>query len=75
MGTFNEILEKIKALPTDFKTEEIELKDAFNRVLQEDVAADRDMPPFHKSAMDGFACRFEDIENTLEALETIQAGM
>ncbi len=75
MGTFNEILEKIKALPTDFKTEEIELKDAFNRVLQEDVAADRDMPPFHKSAMDGFACRFEDIENTLEVLETIQAGM
>jgi molybdopterin molybdotransferase len=75
MGKFDEILEIISSLPPDFKTEEIELNDAFNRILQEDIIADADMPPFHKSAMDGFACHFDDISNDLEVLETIQAGM
>jgi len=74
MGKFNEIMEIIKRLPPDFKTEVIELKDAINRILQEDIFADADMPSFHKSAMDGYACRLEDIGNELEVLETIQAG-
>ncbi len=75
MNKFEEIQEKIKTLKPDFATEEVDLKDSFNRILQEDIFADTDMPPFHKSAMDGFACHFEDIENELEILETIQAGM
>lgn len=75
MGKFDEILEIINSLPPNFKTEEIELQNAFNRILQEDIFADTDMPPFHKSAMDGFACHLEDIGNELEVLETIQAGM
>jgi molybdopterin molybdotransferase len=75
MGTFNEILEIIKSIPPNFKPEVIELKDALNRVLQEDIFADADMPPFHKSAMDGYACHLEDIGNEMEVLETIQAGM
>ncbi len=75
MGKFNEIQEIINTLQPNFKTEVIELQDAFNRILQEDIFADTDMPPFHKSAMDGFACRLEDIGNNLEVLETIQAGM
>ena len=75
MGKFEEILEIINTLPTDFKIEEIELQHALNRILQEDIFADADMPPFHKSAMDGFACHLEDIGNELEVLETIQAGM
>ncbi|GAB1452845.1 molybdopterin molybdotransferase MoeA [Draconibacterium sp.] len=75
MGTFNEILETIKSIPPNFKPEVIELKDALNRVLQEDIFADADMPPFHKSAMDGYACHLEDIGNEMEVLETIQAGM
>ncbi|HRX13371.1 MAG TPA: molybdopterin molybdotransferase MoeA, partial [Draconibacterium sp.] len=75
MGKFEEILEIINTLQSDFKIEEIELQHALNRILQEDIFADADMPPFHKSAMDGFACHLEDIENDLEVLETIQAGM
>ena len=75
MGKFDEILEKINSLPAYFKTEEIELTGAFNRILQEDIFADADMPPFHKSAMDGYACHLEDIANQLEVLETIPAGM
>lgn len=75
MRKFEDILEIINTLQSDFKTEEIELQDAFNRILQEDIYADADMPPFHKSAMDGFACRSEDIGNELEVLEVIHAGM
>ncbi len=75
MGKFEEILEIINTLPTDFNIEEIELQHAFNRILQEDIFADANMPPFHKSAMDGFACHLEDIGNELEVLEVIQAGM
>ena len=75
MNRFDEIQEIIKALQPDFKLELIGLKDAQNRILQEDVFADGDMPPFNKSAMDGFACHAEDLENELEILETLQAGM
>jgi molybdopterin molybdotransferase len=32
------------------------------------------MPPFNKSAMDGFAAREEDLSNELEVIETIPAG-
>lgn len=74
MSKFNDIEQQISRLNPLFKVEEIHLKDAFGRILQEDVLADTDMPPFHKSSMDGYACRFEDIQNELEVLETINAG-
>jgi molybdopterin molybdotransferase len=75
MNNFQQIQEKIKALQTNCVMEEIELKDALNRVLREDVLADNNMPPFDKSAMDGYACRLQDIENSLELLEVINAGV
>ncbi len=75
MGKFEEIKEIIKTLQPGFNVEEIELNEAPGRILREDVFADMDMPPFNKSAMDGYACRFEDIENELEVVETIQAGV
>ncbi len=55
-------------------SEKIDLKESLNRVLQEDVVSDIDMPPFNKSAMDGYACRRDDIANELEVVEIIQAG-
>ncbi|WP_340113968.1 molybdopterin molybdotransferase MoeA [Maribellus mangrovi] len=74
MSKFDQIQEIIKKLPVAFGVEEVALEDAYNRILRENVVADMDMPPFHKSAMDGYACRLEDIENSLEVLEVIQAG-
>lgn len=74
MNKFEEIQLLIQQLPVAFPTENVTLENAFNRVLREEVIADMDMPPFHKSAMDGFACHLEDIENTLEILEVIHAG-
>ena len=40
----------------------VPLSDASRRVLASDVVSDVDIPPFNKSAMDGFAVRSEDLE-------------
>jgi molybdopterin molybdotransferase len=45
---------------------------AFGHILAEDVHADIDMPPFNRSAMDGFAISGEDVRYDL--LEEIAAG-
>ncbi len=56
--------------------EDIELLEATNRVLAEDIFSDIDMPPFNKSAVDGFACKLNDFNkgNKLEIIELIPAG-
>lgn len=55
-------------------TENVSIEESINRVLAEDVKSDIEMPPFNKSAMDGFACRKEDTDTILEIIETIPAG-
>lgn len=74
MVTFYEALEIVRKAAMILPKENVCLEEAINRVLAEDVISDMDMPPFDKSAMDGFACRREDLGNTLEILETIKAG-
>lgn len=59
---------------TSTGTEQIHLDQSVNRVLAEDVPADRDMPPFHKSAVDGYACIDPQRDQQLEVLETVAAG-
>lgn len=54
--------------------EEIDYMDSANRILAEDVLSDMNMPPFDKSAMDGFACKQVDIKKPLIIIETIAAG-
>lgn len=56
-------------------TERIQLQDALQRVLAEEVLSDTDMPPFNKSAVDGYACRRSDLGRELECMETIPAGV
>jgi len=55
-------------------TERVDIGNALYRILAEDVCSDMDMPPFDKSAMDGYACRRADLDGELTVLETIQAG-
>ena len=55
-------------------SERVDFSEALNRVLAEDVASDMDMPPFDKSAMDGYACRRADLGGELTVLEIIAAG-
>lgn len=56
--------------------EEIDFLDATNRVLAEDIFSDIDMPPFNKSAVDGYACKLADFNKNikLEITEIIPAG-
>ncbi len=58
----------------EVNTERIELNKSINRVLAKDIVSDINMPPFNKSAMDGYACKREDLNNDLEILEVIAAG-
>ena len=67
----------IKSFAHSFGTEKVLLDDALGRVIAEDVFADRDYPPFNRSAMDGYAIRAEDLENGIEKfdiVDTIYAG-
>jgi len=60
------------------QTAELDLMDALGSVLAEDVKSDIDMPPFNKSAMDGYAVRAADAASgsaELEVIETVRAGV
>ena len=54
--------------------EAVPISNVLNRILAQDVASDTDIPPFNKSAMDGYACRREDLSNELTVIEEIPAG-
>ena len=61
------VLRETPALPA----EEVALEDALGRVLAREVAADRDLPPFDRAAMDGYALRAADTRKAPAALEII----
>src|SRR2546429_1296004 len=67
------ILAGVPALPEV----EVPLLDALGLVLAEDIAADRDVPPFRNSAMDGYAVRGDDVGSApveLRVVGEIAAG-
>jgi len=55
-------------------TERTDFVNSSGRILAEDIFADADVPPFNKSAMDGYACRHQDLGKELVVLEIIPAG-
>ncbi|MGB9094703.1 MAG: gephyrin-like molybdotransferase Glp [Gallionella sp.] len=57
--------------------ESVSLERSVGRVLADDVRANRDLPPYDVSAMDGYALRSADLAKipaTLEVIEDIKAG-
>jgi molybdopterin molybdotransferase len=74
MMTYSEALHIINTSEVPMETEKLTLITALRRVLAEDILSDIDMPPFNKSAMDGFACRKMDLNNVLEVIGEIPAG-
>jgi len=74
MISFEKALEIILDSARYLGDERVDFMDSLNRVLAEDVISDVDMPPFDKAAMDGFACRREDLDKELQIIETIAAG-
>jgi molybdopterin molybdotransferase len=72
---------KILADIRPLEVERIPLRDAYGRVLAEDVASPIDHPPWDNSSMDGYAVRAADVAFatesnpvTLFVLETVRAG-
>ncbi len=58
-------------------SEKITLEQSLGRVLSENITANRDLPPYDVSAMDGFAVKSSDIASppvTLSIVEDIRAG-
>lgn len=77
MLSYQEAQHIIKSFAHSFGTEKVLLDDAFERVIAEDVFADRDYPPFNRSAMDGYAIRAEDFKNGIKkfhVVDTVYAG-
>ncbi len=75
MIAFDDAFEIMMGSARRLGTERVGIERALNRVLAETIVSDIDMPPFNKSAMDGFACRRADLANELTIIETIPAGL
>ncbi|MFX1503976.1 MAG: gephyrin-like molybdotransferase Glp [Promethearchaeota archaeon] len=56
INAMEKLLSKIQVNPI----EDILINDALNRVLAEDIISILDIPPFNRSAMDGYAIKAED---------------
>ncbi len=71
--TVDEALERILARVHPLPPREMPLLDALGRTLAVDVVADRDVPPFRNSAMDGYAVRGEDVASAPVRLRVVGA--
>ena len=70
----DEALRKVLSFRPAPRTEEIDLSESSGRVLPREILSPLDIPPFDKSAMDGFACRRDDTSESFRIVETLAAG-
>lgn len=78
MITVDEALVAVLGRVRTLGTEATPLADSVSRILRAAVVADRDLPPFNRAAMDGFAVRSADVsvEGTrLKVAGEIRAGV
>jgi len=74
MITFEDAFEIVMKSVFETETETISFSGSCGRILDEDIASDIDMPPFNRSAVDGYACNIIDLSNDLDVIEVIAAG-
>lgn len=74
MSNYEKILERIGALEQICPVQEAGLGESLGFILREDILAESPMPSFNKSAVDGYACRKQDLGQELRVLEMIAAG-
>ncbi len=55
-----EALEMLLKLAEPMADNQVPVREALGRVLAEDIVSERDIPPFNRAAMDGYAVRGED---------------
>lgn len=63
MITFKEAFQKVLVHPLDLGIEIVSLMDSLNRILAEDIFADRDFPPFDRATKDGIAIQYSTLIN------------
>jgi molybdopterin molybdotransferase len=71
------VIEVAGSLPRPLPQTQIEIEQAFGRILAGPVLADRDYPPFDRSTRDGFAVRAADARSPgarLECVGELRAG-
>ncbi len=66
-----EAIQIVQAHSHPLPSESVDLSDARNRFLAEDVVADSDLPPFDRSQMDGYAVRSADINRVPTTLRIV----
>jgi molybdopterin molybdotransferase len=75
MVTLNYALAKVLEYSAPLGVVEVvPLWDSVGRVLASDITSDINMPPFNKSAVDGYACKIADLNQPLSVAEVIAAG-
>ena len=72
--SLEQALDILKDYITPGKTERKSLEECLGLVLAEDVMAQLDMPPFSRSAQDGYAFRSKDSESASKVTGKIYAG-
>jgi molybdopterin molybdotransferase len=68
------VLREVSAARGTRPTEQVRTLEAAGRILAEEIAADRDYPPFPRSARDGFAIRAADVPGELKVIGEVRAG-
>lgn len=77
MISYNEALNAILANVEIMPAENIRIEDSVSRILAEDIYSGIEMPPFDKSAVDGYALNSRDVKEAsieLRCIGLIQAG-
>jgi molybdopterin molybdotransferase len=68
------VLREVRAGRGNLATEQVPLLESAGRILAEEITADRDYPPFARSARDGFAIRAADVPGELRVIGEVRAG-
>lgn len=81
MKTVEEALQALLDKLRTLDEEQVQIKEAYGRILAHDIVATCDMPPFDRSPLDGFAVRAADTVHAtvdqpvrLRVVETVAAG-
>jgi molybdopterin molybdotransferase len=70
------VISRIRALPRIAAIESVPLREALHRILAQEIASDRDYPPFDRSIRDGYAVRAADTHPgaQLKCIGELKAG-
>ena len=76
LPTYDQALTALLARTPVLETQTVDLTEALGRVLRVEIQADRDQPPFDRSAMDGCGVRSGEVSRSVEfpVAGTVAAG-